>query len=178
MAQSKLIGRRFGKLTVVRVVGRKNYPFGTRLQFECLCDCGATTLAESGSIHNRKSCGCIMRRAPGEVAFNQLLLHYRRAAVHRGLKWKLTTSDFRKLIQSNCFYCGVAPSRTYKPTSSKDTLTCNGVDRRDSAVGYLKRNCVSCCSRCNMAKGVMSAEAFIELAVCIASHHSTKRGAP
>lgn len=62
---SKLIdltGQRFGRLVVVRksdnVIKRKN---GTRVLWECLCDCGNTTIVCGDALKsgNTKSCGCL-----------------------------------------------------------------------------------------------------------------------
>lgn len=55
-----LIGRRFGRLTVVRMSGKT--PHGN-IRFDCLCDCGnrhnvASSKLRTGSV---KSCGCLSR---------------------------------------------------------------------------------------------------------------------
>ena len=52
-----LTGQRFGKLVVVKDVGRKN----GGVLWECLCDCGKQTNVVSNNLSNghTKSCGCI-----------------------------------------------------------------------------------------------------------------------
>lgn len=37
----------------------------------------------------------------------------------------------------------------------------NGIDRKDSSIGYLLENCVSCCSKCNQIKMDMSETDFL-----------------
>lgn len=50
------IGDKFGRLTVVKKSGKKS----GHTTFECMCDCGNTTLCSSYSLYsgNTKSCGC------------------------------------------------------------------------------------------------------------------------
>ena len=52
-----LTGQRFGKLVVIRDVGRKN----GMVLWECLCDCGKHTNVVSNNLTrgNTKSCGCM-----------------------------------------------------------------------------------------------------------------------
>ena len=57
MAGKNLINQKFGKLLVVKKIGVKNnYIF-----WECLCDCGKTTIVSTSNLtSNRiKSCGCL-----------------------------------------------------------------------------------------------------------------------
>ena len=51
------VGERYGMLKVLKSSARTN---SGRLQFECLCDCGNTTIAESSNIERGRtsSCGC------------------------------------------------------------------------------------------------------------------------
>ena len=52
-----LTGQRFGRLVVIRDVGRKN----GKVVWECLCDCGKYTSISSNRLMtgNTKSCGCL-----------------------------------------------------------------------------------------------------------------------
>jgi hypothetical protein len=54
-----LLGQKFGKLTVVRFAGR-NHGKSRNVSWECLCDCGNTTVTSSGHLRsgNTESCGC------------------------------------------------------------------------------------------------------------------------
>ena len=52
-----LIGKRFGRLTVMELGGVKR----NHAQWLCLCDCGLTTLSYAYQLNNgsKKSCGCL-----------------------------------------------------------------------------------------------------------------------
>ena len=53
-----LTGQRFGKLVVIRDVGREN----GHVLWECLCDCGEPRQIKSGNLRNgnSRSCGCMV----------------------------------------------------------------------------------------------------------------------
>ena len=65
-----IIGQRFGKLTVVSYAGMNKYG-GT--DFECLCDCGNTTIVSRNSLVEDavKTCGCV--RSIGESNIKDIL---------------------------------------------------------------------------------------------------------
>lgn len=73
---------------------------------------------------------------PGKNKWNV----YRKSAKHRDLDFTLTKSEFFSLISSPCYYCG------------KLQENFNGIDRVNSKKGYIKSNCVSCCTMCNRMK--------------------------
>lgn len=54
-----LTGRRFGRLVIVRIAGRKN----GEVYWSCLCDCGAMHESPGGSIRrgDTRSCGCLQK---------------------------------------------------------------------------------------------------------------------
>jgi hypothetical protein len=61
-----LSGRRFGKLTVTKMLRRSDCgKNGTKKAtlWECLCDCGNTTTGQTNNLlaNNKQSCGCIPR---------------------------------------------------------------------------------------------------------------------
>lgn len=58
---SKIIGKRFGRLTVLRRVEDKHFPNGSyQTVLECLCDCGNKIKTTSGHLRSGHtlSCGC------------------------------------------------------------------------------------------------------------------------
>lgn len=73
----------------------------------------------------------------------------KRGAKKRGIEFSITIELFKKLIREECAYCG-----------SKELF--NGIDRKNSSLGYTKENSVSCCRRCNMSKHTSSPEEFLE----------------
>ncbi len=60
---------------------------------------------------------------------------------------EITEEDYCKLITNSvCYYCG----------DPIDISRSNGkyaIDRLDNNLGYIKNNCVPCCSECNLVKG-------------------------
>jgi hypothetical protein len=78
---------------------------------------------------------------------------YRSVSKRRGLAFDLNMDVFGELVASDCFYCGEPPDPV------------NGIDRIDNEVGYEEDNVVSCCKRCNWAKGQGTFESFQEWAV-------------
>lgn len=62
-----LIGRRFGKLVVKTFTGQVN-SHGEKL-YECLCDCGNTTIVSTGKLTSgdTSSCGCLVSKGEGEI---------------------------------------------------------------------------------------------------------------
>lgn len=71
----------------------------------------------------------------------------------------VTLEQFDTITSAPCFYCGKQNSATHK----------NGIDRVDSAVGYVVDNCVSCCGQCNIAKKTMAPTEYIDLAKRVAA---------
>lgn len=87
----------------------------------------------------------------GNIRYPEYIYNARR----RGLDFKLTVKEFETLTNKTCHYCA---------GNSKDRFTNsrgNGIDRKDSNVGYIIFNCVSCCSTCNFIKNKMGYKDFI-----------------
>ena len=70
-----LTGKVFGKLTVTKNVGSTSH--GQRL-WECLCDCGKTTIATTSTLQakdgGKRSCGCLAFRDLTGQRFGMLLV--------------------------------------------------------------------------------------------------------
>jgi hypothetical protein len=130
----------------------------------CLCDCGRKVSVRGSALlfGSTTGCGCGLRLPPGEAAFNRLYYRYRENAIKRELSWNLTQEDFRAITKQACHYCGVSASQVIggrkksgkhsSGTYSNGSYTYNGVDRRDSSVGYEIGNVVPCCGDCNYTK--------------------------
>ncbi len=60
-----LCGTRFARLTVVSFAGRRIYPDQTKPLWNCVCDCGNTTVVQGGKLRSgvTRSCGCLVREA-------------------------------------------------------------------------------------------------------------------
>lgn len=83
--------------------------------------------------------------------FNGRYNHYKKGAKRkhgRAIAFELTKEEFATMWQKPCFYCG-SPIKTI------------GIDRIDSNQGYFLKNCVSCCSTCNLMKLDNTAEEWL-----------------
>ncbi len=173
-------GAVFGKLTVLKNVGHKNYLSSRIDYYLCRCECGNTKDIRRNHLLAGKtvSCGCHRRslalKAPGEISFSALFNGCKQSAIVRGLLFKLTKYQHRQIIIQNCHYCNAEPAyfntsikvdKTHKKyipiETERAAIYANGVDRVNSKIGYTLDNCVPCCYDCNMAKAERSKEEFI-----------------
>jgi len=172
------LGQRFGRLAVLERT-RDRHKGSRAYLYRCRCDCGKEVLRPMGPLGSKtNSCGCLrgVRLPPGRAGFNLLMHEYRTGARARGYVFDLTDEQFAQLTSGDCFYCGAVPSRrkSYKNATQHSAYTFNGVDRVDNAVGYVAENCVSCCSRCNVAKATSTQAEFLEICRAVAARHADK----
>lgn len=187
-------GERVGRLVVVRRAEDAPLPGPdappkarrrSRVRWLCICDCGKEKVASAGDLRSGRtsSCGCAKRTPhltyrlknplpPGHVARNQVLASYRASAQRRGLAWELTDEQFEAIICQPCTYCGCAASNVTRSRSRSSTeFIWNGIDRRDSALGYISGNVLPCCSVCNNAKRDMSYDDFMAWIARLTEYH-------
>ncbi len=69
--------------------------------------------------------------------------------------FELSENRYKKLISSDCFFCGEPPSKY------SDGQIRNGIDRLDNKIGYTIKNSITSCSTCNFMKGKMEAHDFL-----------------
>lgn len=108
----------------------------------------------------------------GEYTLNKYENQYKQSAKRRQKFWNLTREQFRNLVILQCHYCHFSgrtlnafKKRNGEYNSSfissgvsshyadNENISINGIDRKDNDKGYEINNCVSCCSKCNEAKG-------------------------
>lgn len=78
-----------------------------------------------------------------------------------GREFTLTPEQFIEFLGVSCYYCG-------------ENLDAIRLDRVDNSKGYTRENVVSCCPKCNFAKGhKLSPEQFIELAKKVSKNHGS-----
>ena len=155
-----LLGRRFGKLTVIKLIEKAKHRGAHWL---CLCDCGKETVAQGGNLRagERVSCGCKAEDKISETGVSKIFSNYRTGAIRFNRTFNLSREEFKKLILDDCFYCGIKPAQILRrQLSRKLQLTYNGVDRVDSSIGYEPGNCVTACMYCNRAKSNLPLEEF------------------
>lgn len=62
---STIIGKRFGRLVVLSLVGRTRHRHTTWM---CRCDCGQSVTLSRTSFKSQQSCGCLRREATSMMA--------------------------------------------------------------------------------------------------------------
>lgn len=169
-----LTGKRFGKLLVLsRTFNNKS---GHTLWL-CKCDCGEEKAIYSGNLIKglTRSCFGIYHRGPQRYLWNR----YRSSARHKGRAFKLSIKQFYELVTKPCHYCGLLPCRKIPGRSSAwkekgfstrarftskafNEFMYSGIDRVDSSIGYTPKNCVPCCTLCNIWKKALTKKQFLE----------------
>lgn len=174
---AKLVGKRFGRLTVIERAGTHKFGFAI---WRCQCDCGNETTATTGALRSghKGSCGCWARdvhRIPeAEWILKEHFRKYREVAQAKGREFALTLEQFRDLTNAPCHYCGRVRTKTMKRTNSLGNAyerACNGIDRFDNSQGYTPENAVPCCEDCNRAKLTMSADQYVALCHLVSNRH-------
>jgi 5-methylcytosine-specific restriction endonuclease McrA len=118
-------------------------------------------------------------QSPEITALNMIWASYKNECGRRwkkikALEFSISKKDFHKLLKQNCTYCGDPPSNrkiiTYRTSKEIYTIWYNGIDRKNSELGYSKENCVSCCKTCNKAKNDQTPTQFVTWIVKVYLH--------
>lgn len=141
------------------------------------CECGIQreVFWKNYLLGRSRSCGCYRREVskgkrsncrtlpPGVAAKNNLILVYKKGATKRGLSYDLTVEQFTELTSSCCHYCNRPPNPSHFPVAKgvNGAYQYNGIDRKDNTSGYTTENCISACTECNRAKGVLTYDEFV-----------------
>ena len=168
------IGQEFNKLTVIGgseiINGASVYPL------QCLCGNivykTASTLLKDNKVYGCQSCAnkknsvlSVKSRqeklGPGESEKKLLICSYKANAKQRNLSFELTTEECELLFKDICHYCGVEPYKIKQKSNRGGGYLYNGIDRKNSNIGYVADNCVSCCFRCNLSKRDMPYDVFL-----------------
>jgi hypothetical protein len=153
-------GRKFGRWSVIEEVKDRPRINGRWWRLKCACGTEKVdTISNIGPGHSL-SCGCWKHDAQdhrlmddGQSTRNMIRGLYKISARKRGLAWEITDALFDELTKGDCHYCGVPPCTTRRKDSrSGSFVVYNGVDRKDSTLGYAEGNVVSCCKTCQYAK--------------------------
>ena len=168
-----LTGKKVGRLTVIKFDRSINRPNSNRINYWiCQCDCGNMKSVGHRTLTKRtglQSCGCLKREAliqksiRPNAGFNKVYRNYTNRCTSYNIQFTLSVDEFYDLTQQKCHYCGIEPFKVSKAWSGHvKPFVYNGIDRVDSSIGYTVENCVACCTKCNYAKGDMSASEFKE----------------
>lgn len=155
-----LVGKKFGRLTVVKYLGKHSKFKWTK--WECLCSCGKTTEVWSRNLKRRKeSCGCNdghkNKKVPSFQRYVKAKLGIAKVNSNKaGREFELTYEQGAELLLKPCHYCG---------TTEKI-----GIDRKDSKIGYILSNCLPCCTMCNYMKTATNYDEFLNKISQIYNH--------
>ncbi len=148
--------KKYGKLTVVKFLYTKQTgKSGKNAFWECRCDCGNLCIVSGFNLGSgsTKSCGCAYKDM-GKRMVKPDNAHSKNALynlyVQRCKSRKLELMDKLTLLSiviEPCYYCGLDYSINKKFKYSE--FKCNGLDRIDNSIGYLKDNVLPCCQYCN-----------------------------
>lgn len=164
-------GTIFGRLKTLKPTTVNNRP-----GYVCLCECGNETSVRTSKLisGHTKSCGCynidmiVARNITGVTPVEVLYRQYKYGAAARKHIFQLSFELFAQLVTKSCHYCGVLHSRT--TSTEAGILQHNGIDRVDNDRNYVEGNVVTACKRCNIAKGKLSYQEFIDMARAISNH--------
>lgn len=90
--------------------------------------------------------------------FEQKINSYKDGAKKRNLPFTLTDIECLKLFSKKCYYCGFI--------NQEHGI---GIDRANNTKGYIKSNCVPCCTLCNIMKRDNDLMTFIKICQHIAT---------
>ena len=178
-----LKGQRFGKLVVGEFHG---FNKTRNAKWNVVCDCGNVCVALGYQLSNggTKSCGCLteenrkkavdaLRLPIGVAARNAVLSGYKQKAEKAERAWELTDEQFDSIAQSKCHYCGLPPANRHHNKRSNGDFVYNGLDRKDSEIGYTFMNVVPCCWTCNWMKRNLTEMVFMRHIERIYNHRNS-----
>lgn len=118
-------GQRFGKLTVIRYVGKDNY---NNALWECTCDCGNTTVVSTKGLRSggTKSCGCLHKSDLKGKRFGRLtVIGEVGTNAHRNVVWRcrcdcgsIVDVSTTNLVSGKTKSCGCLMRETAKSTQT------------------------------------------------------------
>ena len=93
------------------------------------------------------------------------------------MSFKLSLSDFKNIIFQKCHYCNNLPEKYAVNNDNRakhlnGNPLVNGIDRVNNDKGYITKNCVPCCMKCNYAKRNLNQKDFFQLIKDIYEHNS------
>lgn len=157
-----LIGKRFGRLTVIKMDGYKR----GCVVWLCSCDCGKTHRVQSSLLNNGrvKSCGCLAvdnrtKHGKYKTIEYSLLCGARARAKSKGIECSITLDDIK--IPSHCPVLGIELISTRGVITSPGSPT---IDRVDNSLGYIPGNVAVISHRANTLKTNITLEVMEKIA--------------
>ena len=169
-------GKSLGDLVVIGEAVKRSGAW----YWPCRCSCGTELqvahrrLKGGGATH----CGCKYKWRKQSYgppfdgntpAFRTHLSTFYSRARKYGRPVEFSPKEIYDIEQQPCYYCG-AKSLQVSRSHGGTEYVYNGLDRIDSALGYVPGNVVPCCGICNRAKGAMTQSEFMEWAHGLCEH--------
>lgn len=167
-----LTGKKFSRLTVIK---RLDNSRTNTARWLCKCDCGNESIVSTSKLNSclTQSCGCLGKerrrssliKEAGYSAKKSIFNRYKSAARKFNREFSLSLDDVVSITSNKCYYCGIDPLKSVLSHSKKyngDFLH-NGIDRKDSSIGYTLDNCLPCCWKCNRMKSATPHDDFLLL---------------
>jgi hypothetical protein len=165
-----LEGQRFNKLLVTKNIGRDK--FG-RVKWECLCDCGKTTIVDSTNLIEgiTSSCGCLKNlhnkdnkkwKGCGDLSSTQWT-QIKNNAKTRGISFTISIEEAWELYlkqNKKCIFTGLDIDFNIKHSNYNGSAS---LDRIDSANGYITGNIQWVHKYINIMKWSLSTKEFIDI---------------
>lgn len=179
-----LSGIRFNHLIVIKRINSIKTKNGRRSVWRCKCDCGYIFNVSGSNIKRAQQCKFCAnkvigmksakktRKPQGVSTVNSIYGNYKYRANKKGLSFELTTDQFTKLIFSPCFYCGRVGAQICYEDKIWKKIKYNGIDRKNSNIGYTLENCVTCCKTCNYGKRDLPFDEWIAYLSALAQYRS------
>lgn len=146
MKYQDLTGKKFTRLTAIRIIGKR----GSSFLWECMCDCGALHSVSTGQLNsqNTRSCGCLQRDMARDINFKH---GYRRKLVEKEsptyASWRGMTERCKNINHKNYELYKDRPVclRWHKfenfLVDMGERPVGTSLDRKDNSKGYTKNNC-------------------------------------
>jgi hypothetical protein len=176
---SDLRRKRFGRLVAIRRVYRKKASY-----WECLCDCGKTTLVRRDHLvqGHSQSCGCLQiektinRCWKGhEEISGKYWYDLNRNAKFRLVDFEITIDEAWKIFlfqNRRCYFTGDLLCFAKGKSDSKCQTA--SLDRLDNKLGYTKENCRWVHKSVNRLKNDFALEEFLALCSKVSEYEKTK----
>lgn len=158
----ELIGKKINRWTILDIDNSN----GKNIKLHVKCECGTECIRNYTTIAygKSKSCGCYHSeemsqrqiKPENESAKRRLFNDYKLGAKTRNIIFDLTFDEVYDIANKKCYYCNKSPERIIATIGG--IIQVNGIDRVDNSLGYIKSNCVPCCSECNLKKREVSKE--------------------
>jgi len=149
--KTDMIGKRFGRLTVIAFGEKHRYPCGSlRWKWKCRCDCGKETIVDATTLRRgvSKSCGCLASETTRTRSFKHGCAN-RKNIVPEYYSWKAMTRRCRDQQDDNYYLYGARginvcnewmDIRKFIADVGKRPSARHTLERIDNSIGYFPGN--------------------------------------